>query len=350
MLAHVIDGKFNRHMPLYRQEDIFNRAGLSVTRATLSHWLIKSAELLSPLVKIMTDIIQNYDIAWADETPLQVLKDKDKKGSGKSYMWLFIGGPPEQRSFIYHYHATRATQVATDFFEDFKGYLHADCYNAYTALGKKDDITHVACMAHARRYFMDIVRQTKKQKGLAYQVVELIGKLYHLEKLLKENHATPDEIKLKREERARPILLQIKKLLDDNISKVPPQSPLGKAIAYMLTHWQALNHYLLDGRLEIDNNRSERSIKPFVIGRKNWLFHGNDKGARAGATLYSLIETCKAHQVDVFAWLKHALTHMRQADTLEKMEALLPFNVKPEELDVARAVPELIYPEKDVVN
>jgi hypothetical protein len=298
----------------------------------------------------MADIIQNHDIAWADETPLQVLKDKDKKGPSKSYMWLFIGGPPEQRSFIYHYHATRATQVAADFFEDFKGYLHADCYNAYTTLGKQDHITHVACMAHARRYFMDIVRQTKKQKGLAYQVVELIGKLYHLEKLLKEANANPDEIKLKREERARPILLQIKKLLDDNISKVLPQSPLGIAIAYMLTHWQALNHYLLDGRLEIDNNRSERSIKPFVIGRKNWLFHGNDKGARAGAVLYSLIETCKAHQVDVFAWLKHALTHMHQADTLEKMEALLPFNVKPEELDAARAIPELIYPEKDVVN
>lgn len=350
MLAHVIDGKFNRHMPLYRQEDIFNRAGLSVTRATLSHWVIKSAALLNPLVKLMTDIIHNYDIAWADETPLQVLKDKDKKSQSKSYMWLFIGGPPEQRSFIYHYHATRATQVAMDFFEDFKGYLHADCYNAYTTLGKQVGIYHVACMAHARRYFMDIVRQTKKQKGLAFQVVELIGKLYHLEKLLKEANANPDEIKLKREDKARPIFLQIKKLLDDNLTKVPPQSPLGKAVAYMLSHWQALNHYLLDGRLEIDNNRSERSIKPFVIGRKNWLFHGNDKGARAGATLYSLIETCKAHQVDIFAWLKHALTYMHQADTLEKMEALLPFNVKPEDLEAARAIPELIYPEKSVVN
>ncbi len=111
----------------------------------------------------------------------------------------------------------------------------------------------------SRRYFMDIVRQTKKQKGLVFQIVALIGKLYHLEKLL-----------------------------DDNLTKVSPQSLLGKAVHYMLTHWQALNYYLLDGRLEIDNNRSERSIKPFVIGRKNRLFDGNDKGARAGATLYSL--------------------------------------------------------------
>ena len=106
----------------------------------------------------------------------------------------------------------------------------------------------------------------------------------------------------------------------------------------------------MDGRLEIDNNRSERSIKPFVIGRKNWLFHGNDKGARAGATLYSLIETCKAHQIDIFAWLKHALTYMHQADTLEKMEALLPFNLKTEDLEAARAIPELIYPEKSAAN
>ncbi len=346
LLAAVIDAKFNRHTPLYRQEDMFKRAGLSVTRGTLSDWVIKSAKLLTPLVKLMEDIIQNHDIAYADETTLQVLKQKDRKATQKSYMWLFIGGPPDKRSFIYAYHPTRANRVATDFFEDYQGYLHADCYSAYVALGKKEGITHVACMAHARRYFVDVTRLTKKKKGLAFKVVEQIAKLYHLEKILKEEKATPERIKQERKEKAAPILLGIKTLIDENIMKVLPEGPLGKAIKYMLNHWDALNQYLKDGRLEIDNNRAERSIKPFVIGRKNWLFHGNDIGARAGGTLFSLIETCKAHNIDVFSWLKHAINNIQQADTVEKLEQLLPFNVKPENLEAARAMPQLIFPEK----
>ncbi len=342
----MIDAKFNRHTPLYRQEDMFKRAGLSVTRGTLSDWVIKSAQLLTPLVKLMEDIIQNHDIAYADETTLQVLKEKDRKATQKSYMWLFIGGPPSRRSFIYAYHLTRAQRIATDFFEDYQGYVHADCYSAYVALGEKKGITHVACMAHARRYFVDVTRLTKKKKGLAFKVVEQIAKLYLIEKELKEEQATPERIKQVRKAKATPILLGIKTLIDENSMKVLPEGPLGKAVKYMLNHWDALNHYLKDGRLEIDNNRAERSIKPFLIGRKNWLFHGNDIGARAGGTLFSLIETCKAHNIDVFSWLKHALNNIQQADTVEKLEQLLPFNVKAEQLESARMMPELIFPDK----
>jgi transposase len=130
LLAAVIDAKFNRHTPLYRQEDMFKRAGLPMTRATLSHWVIKAADLLTPLVKRMEELIQTHDIAYADETTLQVLKEKDRKATTKSYMWLFIGGPPDKRSFVYAYHPTRANRIATDFFENFRGYVHADCYSA----------------------------------------------------------------------------------------------------------------------------------------------------------------------------------------------------------------------------
>ncbi|MFZ4076743.1 MAG: IS66 family transposase [Legionellaceae bacterium] len=350
LLAAVIDAKFNRHMPLYRQEDMFKRAGIPMTRATLSHWMIKSADLLMPLVKLMEDIIQNHDIAYADETPLQVLKEKGQKATSKSYMWLFMGGPPDKRSFIYTYAPSRANHIALDFFEDFRGYLHADCYSAYVALGKSGPVTHVACMAHARRYFVEVTRLTKKKKGLAFQIVEHIAKLYSLEKTLKEENATPEHIKHIRETQAVPILEQIKKLLDDNVIKVPSQGPLAKAVNYMLNHWDALNHYLKDGRLEIDNNRAERAIKPFVIGRKNWLFHGNDIGARAGGILFSMIETCKEHHVDTFSWLKHTLNHIQEADTVEKLEQLLPFNVKPEHLEAARSMPELIFPDKKADN
>ena len=275
LLAAVIDAKFNRHMPLYRQEAMFAEAHISVTRGTLSNWLIKSANLLTPLVKLMIADIHDYDIAYADETPLQVLKEKDRLPTQKSYMWLFIGGPPSKRAFVYQYHATRSHQIPFDFFADFKGWLHADCYKAYVTLGCLEHIKHVACWAHARRYFVDVVKSSKKE-GLAHQVVKLIGKLYHLERELKDKEATPELIFMRRAKESMPVLAQIKALITDAQLKVPPKSPLGTAVFYALNHWDALNIYLQDGRLEIDNNKSERSIKPFVIGRKNWLFHGND--------------------------------------------------------------------------
>lgn len=350
LLAAVINSKFNCHMPLYRQETMFNDAGIPMTRATLGQWVIKSANLLTPLVKLMASDIHDYDIAYADETPLQVLREKDRLPTQKSYMWLFTGGPPNKRAFIYEYHPTRAHSVAFNFFSDFKGYLHADCYKAYTELGLLEHIHHVACWAHARRYFVDVVKANPKKKGLAQQVIELIAKLYSLEKTLKEQNADSPQIFDQRQKNAKPILDNIKTLLDEHQFKVPPKSPLGKALFYSLNHWQALNIYINDGRLEIDNNRSERSIKPFVIGRKNWLFHGNDIGAQAGSILYSLIETCKAHKIDVFAWFKFALTHIHQAQTVEQLESLLPYNIDLALLEPMRNIPALIFPEKGVVN
>ena len=349
LLAAVIDAKFNRHMPLYRQEAMFGEANISITRGTLSNWMIKSANLLTPLVKLMEADIHNYDIAYADETPLQVLKEKDRLPTQKSYMWLFIGGPPDKRAFVYQYHATRQHQIPFDFFADFKGYLHADCYKAYVVLGQLDHIEHVACWAHARRYFVDVAKASKKE-GLSHKMVKLIGKLYYLERELKDKEATPELIFIRREKDAKPVLAEIKALLDDAEFKVPPKSPLGTAVFYSLNHWASLNTYLQDGRLEIDNNRSERSIKPFVIGRKNWMFHGNDVGAQAGSILFSLIETCKQHKVDVFSWLKYVLANIHKAKTVEQLEKLIPYNINPHLLSDMRSIPKLIMPEKDGVN
>jgi transposase len=343
LLAAIIDSKFNRHMPLYRQEAMFHEASISLTRGTLSNWLIHSAHLLTPLVKLMMADIHDYDIAFADETPLQVLKEKDRLPTQKSTMWLFIGGPPDKRAFVYQYHPTRAHQVPADFFADFQGYLHADCYKAYVALGQREQLQHVACLAHARRYFVDVAKSSKKE-GLAHQVITLMAKLYHIESKLKESKATPACIFMTRVKEAKPILTQIKDLMDEAKLKVPPKSPLGAALFYSLTHWEALNAYLYDGRLEIDNNRSERAIKPFVIGRKNWLFHGNDVGAKAGSILFSLIETCKNHQVDVFSWLKYVLANIHQAHTMDELELLLPYNINPELLKDMRTIPDLVFP------
>lgn len=349
LLAAVINSKFRCHMPLYRQEEMFDTAGISVTRGTLSNWVIKAADLLTPLVKLMASDIQSYDVAYADETTLQVLKEKERLPQQKSFMWLFIGGPPKQRAFVYQYHTTRAHHVPAQFFADFQGYVHADCYKAYIALGNQPLIQHVACWAHARRYFVEVAKVSKKE-GLAHQFVTLIGKLYHLEKKLKEQNANPAAIFRARLQKAKPVLTQIKALLHDAQLKIPSKSPLGAAIFYSLAHWESLNAYLYDGRLEIDNNLSERSIKPFVIGRKNWLFHGNDVGAHAGSILFSLIETCKYHQVDVFSWLKYALANVRQAHTVEQLEKLLPYNIDQQLLSDMRSLPNLIFPAKSGVN
>ena len=350
LISAVIDSKFNHHTPLYRLERIFADAGVPVTRATLGNWLIKAAGLLTPLVKLMEANIQEHDIAFADETPLQVLREKDRSPTSKSYMWLFIGGPPDKRAYVYQYHQTRSAQVAANFFADFNGYLHADCYSAYVALDKLAHIHHVACWAHARRYFVDVTKCSQKKTGLSHQVIKLIAELYFLEKQLKEQAATPEAIYQRRQAEAMPIIVKLKALIDENLYKILPKSPLAKAVHYLLTHWQALNRYLEDGRLEIDNNRTERSIKPFVIGRKNWLFHGNDLGAQAGSILFSLIETCKQHSINVFSWLKYVLTNIHQANTLEQLDSLLPYNINTNLLDNMRNIPELIFPDKGVVN
>lgn len=344
LIAAIIDNKFNRHLPLYRQEKMFDEASIPITRGTLSNWVIKSADLLIPLVKLLIDEVVSYDIAYADETPLQVLKEKNRLPTQKSYMWLFIGGPPDKRAFVYQYHISRSHKVPFEFFMDFNGYLHADCYQAYVNLDKLESIKHVACWAHARRYFVDVVKSTKK-KGLAHKIVDLIGKLYNIERELKEISASENVILERRQNEAAQILLQIKSILDDAQFNTLPQSPIGKAIFYAINHWNALNVYLQDGRLDIDNNLTERAIKPFVIGRKNWLFHGNDIGANAGSILYSLIETCKYHKVDVFSWFKYTLTNIHSADTVDKLEKLLPYNIDLNLLTNMRSLPNIKTPE-----
>lgn len=349
MLAAVINSKFHYHMPLYRQEAMFAQAGVPITRGTLSDWVIKAADLLAPLIPLMEADIHDYDIAFVDETRVQVLKEKGRAATQQSFMWLFIGGSPEKRAFVYQYHPTRSHQIPLLFFQDFKGYVHADCYDAYVKMDKLPHIQHVACLAHARRYFVDATKVSKK-KGLAHQVIELMAKLYHLESQLKEQQANSDFIYEQRQKIATPLFAEIKALVENNLPKVLPKSPLGQAAHYLLNHWHALMRYLDDGRLEIDNNRSERAIKPFVIGRKNWLFHGNDIGAKAGGILFSLIETCKHHHIDPFSWLKYVLTHIRDAHTIEQLEPLLPYNINPKLLADLRSIPNLIFYDKSAAN
>lgn len=349
-LAYVIDSKFNYHLPLYRLEQILNRNSVEITRATLGTWIIKASHLLLPLVKLLHDNILHYDIAYADESVVQVLNERGRDPTSKSRMWLFAGGPPSKRAFIYQYHPTRSGDVATQFFDGFHGYLHVDCYSGYNALFKTQKVKAVGCWVHARRYFYNIAKLSKKKKGLAHFAVDHIAKLYQIETQARLDKLTPHEIHAVRREKSLPLLTEFKTWLDEHALKIPDQSPISVAIHYCLRNWEKLMGYVMDGRLEIDNNRSERAIKPFVIGRKNWLFCGNEEGANAAAIIYSLMETCKEHQIEPYAYFKYVLKTIVSCDTVEHLEKLLPYYCDRNELAKQRELPELIWPVKGVGN
>jgi len=328
LLAHVLVCKYADHLPLYRQENILQRSGVDIARSTMSHWVIKCAALLKPLVTLMRIKINQHDVAYADETTLQVLKEKDRTAESKSYMWYFAGGPIEKRCIVYEYHPTRAAKIAQVFFENYQGYLHCDGYAGYEALFLNEKIIGVGCWAHARRKFAAIVKANKKNPGFAQEALNIMQKVYHLEKIAKEAAYNLEQIQVMRDTRAKPILEDLKARLELKISLASPGSPISDAMKYTLKQWPKLMNYLKDPRLEIDNNASERAIKHFAVGRKNWLFSDSIDGAHAGAIIYSLLETCRAHKVEPFTYFKAVLNKLPTIDnTPEALEALLPFNL-----------------------
>lgn len=352
LLSHLLVSKYKDHLPLYRQEAIFQRIGIDISRKTLSNWVIQIGELFKPLVKLMHDEIESYDIAYADETPVQVLKEVDRPATSKSYMWVFMGGPPDQFSKIYHYAPTRSSTVPSSYLEDFKGILHCDGYASYQTMAdnRLDEIKLSACWAHVRRKFIEVTKGTKKS-GLAHEAVKQIAELYKLEKQARQKGYDANTRYRLRQKKAKPIVEKFEKWCKTHASQVLPQSPIATAIHYAVNRMEALKVYLSDGRLEIDNNRTERAIKPFVLGRKNWLFMGNEKGAEASANIYSLMETCAHHGVNVYSYFKYVLTHIREATTMDDLEKLLPYHVKTADLAAQYMTPEqsTIVPQSQIL-
>ncbi len=313
LLAHVMVSKYADHLPLYRQAGIWQRSGIDLDRSTLGRWMTHCGTLFTPLIDVMKEDLINSGYIQADETPLQVLSEKGRLRTSQSYMWVYKTGGDKRYKVVYDYSPTRQASTAKAFLEGFAGYLQSDAYSGYKKVVKEsENITPVGCMAHARRKFADIVKSTKNAP-LSRVALEKIGKLYVLEKEAKERNLSAKEIKTLRQEQSKPLMKDLKQWLEVHKAKAPPKSSFGKAIGYALNNWKELTGYLEEGTLEIDNNAAERCIKPFVIGRKNWLFVGNEKGAKAGANIYSLIETCKAHDVNPFEYL---------ADILQKIHPL----------------------------
>ncbi|WJW74360.1 IS66 family transposase [Thiohalobacter sp. IOR34] len=328
LLAHITVSKYQDALPLYRQATILNRIGVDLPRATLANWMIQAGALVQPVINLLRDRLLAYDIVQMDETPVQVLKAPGKTARSKSYLWVQRGGPPEQRVVLYDYDPSRSQTVPKRLLEGFTGYLQTDGYDGYNAVVAAHGLTHVGCMAHARRKFHEAVQAQGKGKhknrkgGHAHRGLALIQKLYRVEKQART--LEPKDRHAHRQRHAKPLLETLRTWLDEVLPQVPPATATGKALNYLNNEWPKLVRYLEDGRLEIDNNGAENAIRPFVVGRKNWLFSTSVKGVKASANLYSLIETAKANGLEPYAYLRRVFSELPRANTIEAIEALLP--------------------------
>ena len=327
LLAHVTVSKYQDALPLYRQEQILERIGADLPRATLANWMIQVGQLIQPLINLLRDRLLAYDILQMDETPVQVLNEPGRSAQSKSYLWVQRGGPPGQPVLLYDYGPSRGAGVPQRLLEGFKGILQTDGYDGYNAVVTTHRLTHIGCFAHARRKFDEAIKAQGQhpRRGLAHRGLALIQKLYAVEKAVR--HAAPEVRYTVRQQQALPILDQLRAWLDESLPGVPPQSATGKALTYLYNEWPKLIGYLNDGRLEIDNNRAENAIRPFVVGRKNWLFSDSVRGVKASANLYSLIETAKANGLEPYAYLRRVFTELPRAETVEDVEALLPGSI-----------------------
>lgn len=332
LLAHITVSKYQDALPLYRQEAILQRIGVDLPRATLANWMIQAGTLIQPVINLLRERLLAYDIVQMDETTVQVLKEPGRTAQSTSYLWVQRGGPPAEPVILFDYDPSRAQGVPKRVLEGFKGILQTDGYEGYNAVVAVNALTHVGCMAHARRKFSEAVKAQgkKKQNGKAQRGLAFIQKLYRIEKQARA--FTPEARYDYRQQHARPVLDKLRDWLDEVLPQVPPTSVTGKALNYLHNEWSKLLRYLDDGRLEIDNNLAENAIRPFVVGRKNWLFSDSVRGVKASANLYSLIETAKANGLEPYAYLRYLFTELPKAETLESIEALLPGTIDKDQI------------------
>ncbi|BBA32093.1 uncharacterized protein sS8_0124 [Methylocaldum marinum] len=324
LLAHLLMAKYGYHLPLYRIEQIFARQGVPIARTTLCDWVIQSGWQLQPLVERMLALLKQQPVIFSDDTTVAV---QDRGKTRETRFWVYAGHSPP--IVVYDHTETRAGKHPKAKLEGYSGYLQADAYAGYDQIFAAGKVLEVACWAHARRKFFEIARQTENGKRIsAHEALEYIGRLYAIEREAKEQQLDAEGTRKLRQEQARPILAEFKAWLEDRLRQLAPKTPTAQAIGYALKNWPALERYTEDGRLEIDNNRSERAIRPLTIGRKNWLFLGSPKGGQVAATVFSLIQTCKELDLNPEAYLKDVLTRLPTTKQRE-IDSLLPHNWKP---------------------
>jgi len=331
LLAHIATSKYGDGLPLYRQEGMWQRAGVDIPRTTMATWMIKVGELLTPVINLMEEELLDSGYVQADETRVQVLNEKGKLAESRSYMWVRSRhGPGIKPITLFEYDPTRSGEVAKRLFSGYQGYLQADAYIGYNALCEDKKISRCGCMAHCRRKFFESAKASKKGVGLANEAIDIIRRLYEVEADIKDKKVK--ERYEARLERSKPILDEFRKWLDDNLGKVPPQSQLGIAINYANNEWTYLIRYLEDGRISIDNNMVENAIRPFAVGRKNWLFSDSVAGANASAAIYSVMISAKQNGHNEYAYFRYLLEKLPLAESVMDFEALLPHRLLPQDI------------------
>jgi transposase len=312
LLAHVFVSKFADALPFYRQEKQFLRYGLPLPRATMCNWAFSVYDKLIVLSELLHQELLSGPLISIDETRVQVLNEVDRRADSKSQMWVFRGGsdPSGTKMVLFHYSPSRSGDVARQFIGDYSGYVQTDGYSGYDFLDAIEGIIHVGCWAHARRKFVDVARlydnkKTKKKiggLGKCGHAIGTIGKLYKIESKARANNLSVEEWYQLRQDEAKPILDEFADWLHSNGPKIPPKSRLGEAFNYTISQWPRLINYLKSGVTPIDNNLTENAIRPFVVGRKNWLFSDQPRGAQASALFYSFIETAKANGLEPYSY------------------------------------------------
>jgi transposase len=320
LLAQVIVGKMVDHLPLHRQEKIFERHGVEISRKTMGGWMAQCADLLNPLYRSLKEVLFQSKVIGTDDTSVKVL-DMALPFARTGRIWPYYGDR-EHPVILYDYTATRERAGPEKFLEGYRGYLQADAYGGYDAFFTDPvrGLIEVGCWSHARRYYHKALESDQPRMGPA---LLLIAQLYRVEKQARTLTAE-DRLRL-RQLQSRPILVKLQDYLLEIQAEVLPKSPEGRAVRYTLKNWTALTRYCEDGDLEIDNNATERAIRSVAVGRNNWLFFGSDHGGNTAAVLRSLVASCQRASVDPFAWLKDVLSRIA-AHPITRLTELLPHN------------------------
>jgi len=331
-IAFFLTSKFIDAQPFYRMESILARWGVDTVRSTLCSLAMSAGRAVSDLVQAIRDDIKASPVIGMDETTVQVLHETNRSAQSKSYMWVATGFKEKKRLVFFHYHPTRAGNVAAEFLKGYSGYLQTDGYSGYARVGDSPGIVHVGCMAHIRRKFFD-ADKVANGTGEAADMLAMIAAFYHEEHVLRSRYELHelDEASFlaERQRLQKPRLQHMYEWLVTRSRRVAPMGSLGKAIFYALGQWQFMTRYLDHSLLTPDNNAVENAIRPFVVGRKNWLFSNTPSGAHASAGLYSLIETAKANGHEPYKYLCHIFDMIPKAKTFEEKLALLPYRLDP---------------------
>lgn len=323
LLAQIVIDKYVDHLPLYRQMERFKREGIVIPYSTVTDWVSGTCRLIEPLYEALKRLVLQSDYLHADESPIKVL-DKDKKGTThRGYYWVYHNSV--LRLVFFEYQPGRGKEHPENILKGFKGYLQTDGYPGYDFLKQQKDITVLNCMAHARRMFYDALENDKSRAEYALQQ---FGLLYDIERKAVQLSMDPDEVKQLRQKEAVPVLQSFGQWMQQEYIKVPPKSTIAQALQYSIGRWKALSTYTTNGKLKIDNNPVENSIRPVAIGRKNYLFAGSHEAAQRSAMLYALLGTCKLHDLNPFIWLKDILKRL-PTHHINKIEELLPQNWTP---------------------